>query len=183
MTQTLLGHIGQLPLAKAFALVPRADFGLGLLNDLTAQELARLGFISAALSFEGKLAQLRDLHKPLETELLVYGRLPLMLTEHCLLKNRGKGCSCEKTPLNLQDRRDESFPVEPAWGCRNELFNSKVLWLADKKSDWFSLGLTYARLSFLRETAEDCLAILEAYETGAPAAGEFTRGLYYRGVE
>lgn len=183
VTQALLGHIGQLSLAKAFALVPRADFGLGLLNDLTAQELARLGFVSATLSFEGKLAQLRDLHKPLETELLVYGRLPLMLTEHCLLKNRGKGCSCEKTPLNLQDRRDEAFPVEPAWGCRNELFNSKVLWLADKKSDWHALGLTYARLSFLRETAEDCLAILEAYEAAKAAAGEFTRGLYYRGVE
>lgn len=180
----LLGHIGQLSLAREYGLTPRGDFGLGLTNSLTAGELARLGFASAAVSFESKLAQIRDLSKPLDTELLVYGRLPLMLTENCIMKNRGQGCHCQETPQSLRDRKGENFPVEKAWGCRNELFNAKILWLADKKADWQRTGVTYARLSFLRESAKTCAQVLAAYRTGQGDAPEgFTRGLYYRGVE
>ncbi|MDY4431370.1 U32 family peptidase [Evtepia sp.] len=180
----LLGHMGQLSLARDYGLIPRGDFGLGLTNSLTAGELARLGFASAAVSFESKLAQIRDLSKPLDTELLVYGRLPLMLTENCIMKNRGKGCHCEESPQSLRDRKGEDFPVEKAWGCRNELFNAKILWLADKKADWQRTGVTYARLSFLRESAKTCAQVFAAYRTGRGDAPEgFTRGLYYRGVE
>ena len=164
VTEALLGHVGQLPLAKEFGLVPRGDFGLGLVNDLTASELDRLGFVSATVSFESKFAQIRDLSKPLETELIVYGRLPL-------------------APAELRDRKGEALPVEKAWGCRNELFNAKTLWLADKKADWQQLGITYARLSFLRESAKECCSVLQAYQGGAEAPEAFTRGLYYRGVE
>ncbi len=182
VTQALLGHIGQLPLARRFDLTPRGDFGLGLTNDLGAEELARLGFASATASFELRLSQVRDLSKPLDTELLIYGRLPLMITENCIVKQSGQGCSCQDTP-SLRDRKGEEFPVENAWGCRNEIFNAKTLWLADKP-EWKTAGLTYARLSFLRESPKDCAHIFRSYRTGQgtpPAA--FTRGLSYRGVE
>lgn len=183
VSDALLGHIGQLPLAKKYGVTPRGDFGLGWLNSLTAGELARMGFASATVSFEAKLAQVRDLDKPLAAELLVYGRLPLMLTENCILKHHGQGCRCEG-PQDLRDRKGEEFPVEPAWGCRNELFNAKVLWLADKAADWQRLGVAYARLAFLRETPQECAEVFRAYRRGGGAApGSFTRGLYYRGVE
>ena len=71
VTQALLGHIGQLGLARELGFVPRGDFGLGLVNDLTAQELARLGFVSATASFECRLSQVRDLSKALDTSLFV----------------------------------------------------------------------------------------------------------------
>lgn len=183
-TEALLGHIGQLALARAYGFTPRGDFGLGYFNSLTGAELARLGFASATVSFEAKLAQIRDMDKPLDMELLVYGRLPLMLTENCILRNRGKGCHCEEIPQGIQDRKGEVFPVEKAWGCRNELFNGKVLWLADKREDWARAGARYARLAFLREDARSCGAVFAAYRngTGSPPKA-FTRGLYYRGVE
>lgn len=183
VTQALLGHIGQLGLVRELGFVSRGDFGLGLVNDLTAQELARLGFASATASFECRLSQVRDLSKELDTSLIVYGRLPLMLTENCIMKNRGKGCHCQDTPQSLRDRKGEDFPVERAWGCRNELFNAKTLWLADK-DDWKRAGLRYARLAFLREDAKTCTRVLRAYRTGEGDGPEgFTRGLYYRGVE
>ena len=183
-TEALLGHIGQLPLARQYGLTPRGDFGLGWLNSLTGAELARLGFASATASFEARLSQVRDLDKALDLELLVYGRLPLMLTENCILKNRGKGCHCHEGPQVLRDRKGEEFPVEQAWGCRNELFNAKVLWLADKAPDWQRIGARYARLSFLEEDRAACAGVFEAYRTGrGEAPGAFTRGLYYRGVE
>ena len=184
VTDALLGHIGQLSLAKEYGLTPRGDVGLGYLNSLAGAELARLGFASAAASFEGRFSQLRDLDKPLDLELLVYGRLPLMLTENCIVKNRGGGCRCEDTPQVLEDRKGERLPVEKAWGCRNELFNARVLWLADKAGDWQRIGARYARLSFLREDRSACARVFAAYRTGSgePPA-DFTRGLYYRGVE
>ncbi|MFR1233148.1 MAG: hypothetical protein ACLSCQ_06185 [Evtepia gabavorous] len=129
------------------------------------------------------MAQIRDLSKPLDLELLVYGRLPLMLMEHCILRNRGQGCHCQDKPQSLGDRKGEHFPVESAWGCRNELFNAKPLWLADK-TDWRTAGAAYARLAFLREGPGECARVFRAYREGAgepPRA--FTRGLYYRGVE
>ena len=155
-----------------------------LIPSLAGQELARLGFVSATGSFEARFAQLRDLDKALDMEVLVYGRLPLMLTENCILKNRGKGCHCEDAPQTLTDRKGESFPVEKAWGCRNELFNPRILWLADRKSDWSRLGASCARLAFLRESPAKCARIFTAYRTGEGTASEgFTRGLYDRGVE
>ena len=183
VTEALLSHIGQLTLAREYGFTPRGDFGLGLVNDLAAEELARLGFVSATASFESKFGQIRDLSKPLEVEVMVYGRLPLMLTENCIMKNRGKGCHCRENPQSLRDRKGEDFPVEQAWGCRNEIFNAKVLWLADKKADFERVGAAYARLSFLRESAKECAAIFRAYLEGAEPPADFTRGLYYRGVE
>ena len=184
VTEALLGHIGQLELAGEYGFTPRGDFGLGWMNSLTGQELARLGFVSAAGSFEAWFAQLRDLDKALDMEVLVYGRLPLMLTENCIMKNRGKGCHCEDAPQTLTDRKGEFFPVEKAWGCRNELFNPRVLWLADRQTDWSRLGAKYARLAFLRESPAACARIFTAYRTGEGKAPEgFTRGLYDRGVE
>ena len=184
VTEALLGHIGQLALARECGFTPRGDFGLGYCNSLTGGELARLGFVSATASFEARFAQLRDLDKPLDLELLVYGRLPLMLTENCIIRNRGRGCTCRETPQILRDRKGEDFPVEKAWGCRNELFNARVLWLADKAEDWSRLGARYARLAFLREDARTCVQVFDAYRTGGGRPPEaFTRGLYYRGVE
>lgn len=183
-TEALLGHIGWLPLAQAYGFTLRGDYGLGLVNDLTAHELKRLGFASATASFELRFAQMRDLSKPLPMEAFLYGRLPLMLMENCIMKNRDKGCHCQEKPQSLRDRKGEEFPVEQAFGCRNELYNAKVLWLADKKKDWSRLGLSYGRLSFLRESAKECAEILRAYRTGADTLPpDFTRGLYYRGVE
>ena len=183
-TEALLAHIGQLPLARAWGFTPRGDFGLGYYNSLTGRELARLGFRSATVSFEARFAQIRDLDKPLDTTVLLYGRLPLMLTEHCIIRNRGRGCLCKEAPQTLRDRKGEDLPVEPAWGCRNEIFNGKVLWLADKAGDWSRLGARYGRLSFLREDPAACARVFAAYRGGGGAPPEaFTRGLYYRGVE
>lgn len=129
------------------------------------------------------MAQIRDLSKPLDLELLVYGRLPLMLMEHCILRNRGQGCHCQDKPQSLGDRKGEHFPVESAWGCRNELFNAKPLWLADK-TDWRTgrgglcpAGLPAGGSRGMRPGVSGLPG------GGGGAAAGLTRGLYYRGVE
>ena len=55
-------------------------------------------------------------------------------------------------------------------------------WLADRP-DFRRLGLAFARLRFTTESAAECAEIFRAYREGRSAAGDFTRGLYERGVE
>ncbi len=174
-------------LAREFGLTARGDFGLGVLNSATLYALRDMGLASAVLSFELKSQRVKALSKPLDTELLVYGRFPLMITENCVIKNRAGTCACRwKTGQEntLTDRRKAAFPVEHAYGCRNEIFNSAPLWLGDKERFWKDVGLWAARLSFTTERGDECARILRGYMEGTSSAPEpFTRGLYFRDVE
>ena len=169
---------------QGFAL--RGDFGLPVFNSQAIKELKRVGFASCTASFELKLAQIRDLSKLIDLEVVVYGRLPLMITENCILKNRDGGCkrSCEGQNRLLVDRKGERFPVLRAPGCRNEIFNAKRLYLADKANDYRRVGAWGARLSFTTESAQECLHIARQYlGQERPTLDDITRGLYYRDVE
>ena len=182
----LVGTLDLIAPARDRGFTLRGDFGLPVFNSQALKELKRLGFASATASFELKLAQIRDLSKLIDLEVVVYGRLPLMITEHCILKNRDGGCrrSCETENRLLVDRKGERFPVLRAPGCRSEIFNAKKLYLADKANDYRRVGAWGARLSFTTETAEECLHIARQYlGRERPGLDDITRGLYYRDVE
>jgi len=182
-------NIGQVRLAERLGLKARGDFGLNVFNSRSLEQLKRWGLESAVVSFELRHEQVRDLRKCLPCEAIVYGRLPLMITENCLISNGLGGCRtkdlrglCRK-PHSLTDRRGENFPVLPVFGCRSEIENSKVLYLADKP-EFRRCGLRYARLRFTGEPPEACEAVLAQFRAGEGEPPEnFTRGLFYRGVE
>ena len=193
VTSALAGNIGHLPLLRDAGLTIRGDFGLNVFNSRSLDYLRRKELSSACLSFELRFPQMRDIQKLIPAEAIVYGRLPLMVTENCLVQNE-TGCRlseagdavpqqapCRK-PNFLHDRTGAKFPLLPAYGHRTEIQNSAPVWLADK-SEWKHCGLTYARLRFTTEAPAECADIFRAYQTGAPAPGPFTRGLYYRGVD
>ncbi|MDE7262647.1 MAG: U32 family peptidase [Oscillospiraceae bacterium] len=183
-------NIGQLDLAEKLGLATRGGFGLNVFNSRSLEELRNWGLKSACLSFELRYEQVRDLRKPLPCEAIVYGRLPLMLTENCLISNAGKGCPERKglpTPCGrahiVTDRRNQDFPVLPVFGCRSEIQNSRTLFLADKP-EYRRCGLRYALLRFTTEPPEACADTLAQYFGRASAMPEgCTRGLFYRGVE
>lgn len=175
-----LSNLGHFPLARESGMTLAGDFGLNVFNSRSLLFLHQRGLSSAAVSFELRREQIRDLQKFLSVEAAVYGRLPLQITENCLVQNDG-GCPCDGTAV-LRDRTNASFPILPAYGCRSELQNSRVLWLADRE-DWKDIGLSYARLRFTTESAEECAQVFRAYRrTGEPPA-LFTRGLFYKGVD
>lgn len=189
----LVGNIGHLPLTRGLGLSLYGDFGLNVYNSRSLDYLRRKGLASACLSFELRFSQIRDLKKLLPAEALVYGRLPLMITENCLVQNQ-EGCGLSAAgPLvpagapcreshALHDRTGAAFPLLPAFGHRTEVQNSRPLWLADRET-WKRLGLAFARLRFTTERPEACVEILRAYRTGGAPPEIFTRGLYERGVE
>ena len=161
------------PVARDLGFALWGDFGLGVYNSRTLEGLAELGFAGATASFELKWPLLRDLIKPLPTEAIVYGRLPLMLLEQA-----PGGAETEA----LTDRLGVTFPLRRTDSGRYELLNSQVLYLADKP-EWKRAGLSCARLSFTDESPQRCLAVAREYAEGGLPPRDFTRGLYYRDVE
>ena len=182
------GTLAGIGLARRFGFRCRGEFGLGVYNAQSVREYKRLGLESVTLSFEQRLARVRDLSKAMDCELVGYGRLPLMITEQCLIRNRhGKCVHCDRqrgTPHQLTDRTGTRFPVLRAYGCRNELYNGKKLFLADKSRDYERAGLWAVRLLFTTENARECVRVLRRYrQENDYTPNEYTRGLYYRDVE
>lgn len=183
VSEALVATPGAVELARQMGFGLRGDYGLGTFNSQTLKELRHWGFLSATASFELHIAQIRDLSKAVDTEMIVYGRLPLMITENCTMYAHSGQHICSNSN-QLTDRKGERFPVMKAYGCRNEIFNSKKLFLADKREEWEKIGLWGARLFFTTENAPECVTVLERYlGRNAVQPNDITRGLYYRAVE
>ena len=183
--QVLAGNLGQLHIARAAGFAVRGDFGLNIVNSRAMRYLREQGLDSQLLSFELTLPQIRDISKAVPAELLIYGRLPLMLMENCVMKNRTGICACQTGTVRLVDRVGEEFPIVKDPGtCRNVLLNGKKLYLLDKKDALRGMGLWALRLQFTTENPSEIDKVLMDYQGRAVFdAGSYTRGLYSRGVE
>ena len=183
--QVLAGNLGQLHIARAAGFAVRGDFGLNIVNSRAMRYLREQGLDSQLLSFELTLPQIRDISKAVPAEALIYGRLPLMLMENCVMKNRTGICSCQTGTVRLVDRVGEEFPIVKDPGtCRNVLLNGKKLYLLDKKDAFRGMGLWALRLQFTTENPGEIDKVLMDYQGRAVFdAGSYTRGLYSRGVE
>ena len=181
-----IGNAGHMAIVEGLPLERRGDFGLNVFNSRAVAFWQGQGLDSVTVSFELRHQQVRELRKYLPCEGIVYGRLPLMVTENCMIGNAGnchgdkRLCQGENT---LTDRTGARFPLLEQYGCRCEIENSRTLFLADKP-EWRNCGLTYARLRFTTESPAQCDAVLRRYQgEGDWTPEEFTRGLFYRGVE
>lgn len=183
VNEALCGNLGHIMLARKAKMKVRADFGMNIFNSWALDTIGKTGVLSATASFEMRLAQVRDLAKTLDTELIVYGRLPLMVSDQCIIKNSAGKCACQNG-AELSDRMGSVFPVVKEFGCRNAVYNAHKLYLADRKQDIFECGLWGVRLLFTTESPRECVEVAKCY------CGEsdykpnvLTRGLYYRGVD
>ena len=186
LSAVTVGNAGHMAIVEGLPLAKRGDFGLNVFNSRAVAFWQGQGLDSVTLSFELRHQQVREIRKYLPCEAIVYGRLPLMITENCMIGNAG-GCRGDKRLCQgdnyLTDRTGARFPLLGQYGCRCEVENSRVLFLADKP-EWRQAGLAYARLRFTTETPAQCDAVLRQYlgENG-DMPEDFTRGLFYRGVE
>ena len=176
-----VGNLGHLPIVRGLGRTLRGDFGLNIFNSRALRFWQEQGLSSAAVSFELRWQQIRDLKKYIPCEAIVYGRLPLMVTENCVTRC-SVGCTHGAGSI-LTDRTGAQFPVTCGYGCRCEIQNSRTLFLADKP-EMQRCGLAYGRLRFTTETPEQCVTVLRRHQQGGGWTPEdLTRGLFYRGVE
>ena len=181
----LVGNLGLLLPAREMGMGIRGDYGLNLYNSRSVNLMRELELKSATLSFEMTMPQIRDISKAVPCEILVYGRLPLMVTENCLIKGRNGRCACNLSASKLVDKTGAEFPIiKDGQSCRSILLNGKKLSWLDRQKDLNRLGLWGIRMYFTTESPREVDHVLENYlNPTAFDPGACTRGLYLRGLE
>ena len=181
----LVGNLGLIAPVREAGMRVRGDFGLNIYNSRALDMAKRLDLTSATLSFEMTMPQIRDVSKAIPCELLVYGRMPLMVVENCLTYNKGGECTCHNGSIKLVDKTGAEFPViKDGNSCRSVLLNGKKLSWLDRQEDLSRLGVWATRLYFTTENPREVDRVLEDYVHPAPFdPGMCTRGLYLRGLE
>lgn len=175
-THAYCGNLAAIKIAKDLGFKIIGGIGLNVGNRKTAQFLSDQGVDIITLSAEMQMGDAKNLNALAPKGIFAYGRLPLMLTKNCPLKN-GRECKdCDKKGI-ITDRKNIDFPVE-CRGTSVEILNSAPLFLADKQGD---LGVfDFLLLWFTDEEKSTAAKIIEQYKSGGKTPDNFTRGLYYR---
>lgn len=132
-------------------------------------------------------------------ELMIYGRIPLMLSAQCLYRNYD---SCAKEnpsaaeELLLADRYQNYLPVKrDCSNCMNIIYQSRPLYLLDHAEKLHAIHPSAWRIVFTDETGQEAGHILREYEQALGTAGgyqapdkktfehKFSRGHFHRGVK
>lgn len=156
-----------------------AGLGSNIFNSAALAHYESYGVSKALLSAEMTLAQAKNIGGEIPRGIFAYGRLPLMLTRNCPVKNKKSCAECRQSSF-LTDRKNIRFPVDCSSGC-SELLNSQPVFMADRLDE--IKNADFMLLYFTTESREEAEAIINAYKNGGRPKGEFTRGLLYRGVE
>ena len=174
----LVTNIGQLQIAKMLNKNIYIDFTMNVFNKYSCDFYSKMNVKGITLSTELTISQIRDITPYGECEAVIYGKLPLMITENCMIKS-SVGC---KHGGYISDRTNERFLIKCLPECRNEIYNSKPIMMSDKTDDLKYAGLSYGRLYFVDEKPENCVKIYNMYKQGFPLNIDFTRGKFYKGV-
>lgn len=133
------------------------------------------------------------------SEMIIYGYLPLMLSAQCVHKNV-YGCNHKEEWVTLKDRYDKEFTAKcvcDPWKmentnthipCYNIIYNSIPYGLLKEKPQIDKLGISSLRLAFTIEKPQDAVKIYEefrnVYQKGEnPPKREYTKGHFKRGAE
>lgn len=130
-----------------------------------------------------------------DSEIFLYGNLPLMVSAQCVHANANadRGCDKMRTVTYLKDRYGKYFPVKNnCTECYNTIYNTAPLILFPYRKELEKMGIHAYRISFTTEQEPQVKQILSLYEkvflNGDNSLqelymGEYTGGHYKRGVE
>ena len=157
-------------------------FGLNIANPYAVRTAADLGLADVTASFEAKLSHMSGLCGSIPVGVIVYGRLPVMLTRNCPLK---QAAGCKNCKGSITDRTGRSFPVVcdrtsgDVSSC--EILNSDILMMTDRLGE---INADFMELDFTSEPAAEVSRVIKCCREGKKALDKgFTRGLYYRGID
>mgnify|MGYP004462434301 FL=1 len=134
-----------------------------------------------------------------DSEMIIYGNIPLMLSAQCVRKNTFK-CDCSEKEAILKDRYEKEFScqcvchpwktgtTEKEEYCYNILYNSIPLGLLKEARKVLRLGVGYLRLNFTTESPQESNRILQEFlnvylHNEIPDEQQYTKGHFKRGAE
>ena len=183
----LVGNLGHIGYAKKFGVRLLGDFRLNVSNSDTARILVdKFGFEEILLSPELTLPRIRDISEGSPAGAFVYGRMPLMVVEKCVISElhpcaymqKGRGnptAACALDKARLTDRTGASFPVLRELEHRNVIFNSLPTYMADKLGELPDSSRLTRHFIFSVESESEVEEIIKAYKTGARSSGQVRR--------
>lgn len=166
------------------------DFNLYTMNDESQKFWKKQGILwnTIPLELNSKELRFRDNRN---SEIMVYGYIPLMISVQCLQKNLER-CNRQCAVLTVKDRYQKEFhAVCNCEFCYNTIYNSLPLSLLGDANQVRSLETGGYRLSFTLENEEETRRIArefaevycEGKESKQKFLGETTKGHFSRGVE
>jgi putative protease len=184
----LAGNLGVLNEAKKRGFETVVDFSLNVFNSISLNLLETLGVNRVILSTELTLSQIKQMKSRVEKECIVQGKIPLMISEHNLIKsNVKKG----EEVFGLKDRIGKVFPVKVDENGRTHIYNCHELCMINYLDQISQSGISVAQLYLTDETPERVHYVVSAYVKAANKVQEideseitpdFTHGHYFRGV-
>ena len=165
----LVGNIGAIDLALECGFLAFGDFRLNICNSQAKETYRKLGVEEAILSPELTLPMARDIGGGE----IVYGRIPVMLTERCFIK---ENFGCDKCGgATLEDRTGKSFPILKEYGHRNLILNSLPTYMGDKKDELKNAKISHAHFVFTIESGKQIKNISSSYMKGEKLPFEVRR--------
>lgn len=166
-----------------------SDSNLYTYSNEAAEYFYRLGMMQDTIPVELNRKEILRRENS-RSEMIIYGRLPLMITAQCIHKNT-LGCMHQPKVLTLKDRYHVQFPVKNfCTECYNVIYNSLPVCLFKEEATIKRITPAAVRLSFTTETAEETEQILTIYGDIYKGGGilgqlpmECTNGHFKRGVE
>lgn len=167
------------------------DHNLYSFNNQAVAELSQFEPVRITAPLELNKKELSH-RKNTNSELLIYGKLPLMTSAQCVKRSTG---GCNKVPgiSYIKDRYNVIFPIKNNCDeCYNVIYNSLPVVLFGQAEEIKRMKFAVYRLSFTTEEAKEVRNVLdvcaETFVTTSKNikeiySGEFTYGHYKRGVE
>lgn len=156
----MVDNISQIDLALSLGFEVIGGMRLNITNAYSRDYYRSRGVRHLMLSAELTPARIRDIGGGV----LIYGRIPLMVTERCFVREVGGCRSCGT--FALCDRRGARFPVFREFRHRSLIFNSIPSYMADKRDQLHSVE--WEHMIFSVESADEVRQILRASKHGAP---------------
>ncbi len=154
----ILQNISHIPLIDGKGFASIGGTRLNITNFATRDLLLR--YIDGGLIASSELTPVQV--GELELAAVVYGRIPLMLTERCFIKQNA-GCG-KCSDFSLQDRKKLKFPIIREYRHRNQILNSAITYMADKAKDLTRIGGNI--YIFTTEGVGETLDVIRSYKHG-----------------
>jgi putative protease len=174
----ILAHgIGAASLTEQFSV--ELSFRGNVTNGAAAAVYRDAGFERIGLSPELPAGGIRALGKAFDVSCIAYGRIPVMTTARCALKEKNRSCrgrggrtaeawKTEYCAGSLTDRKGEVFPVFGGGDCVNTVYNAKPVWMGDRLGELDGADLCFF---WTTETTREMRGVLERYERGEAGEG------------
>ena len=180
VSHALCHNIGALYQAKRCGFALHGGFGLNLCNTYDLLWAEEYGVKDVELSLELKFDKMNRLGGNIGRGFISYGYLPVMLCRNCPVKSAGVDCKSCKNRSKMTDRKGKRFLLRCDGTC-TEVLNCVPLYIAPEEISKTSTSFHVLRFSV--ENYVENVDNISFFKDFSMLKGNFTRGLYRRGVD